>query len=815
MTKRFLSPIKLANIASDPTGATGALYYNSGSNVLKYYNGSAWVTLSASSNTALFWVYLATGGETTLSGLDTLSQTLVYTAGAEQVFLNGVLLVRGQDYTATNGTSIVLSIALNSGDYVEVVAMVAISLAAAGYAPIASPTFTGTITLPLVTAGYVTTTSGGVISSVATIPNSGLTNSSITINGTPVSLGGSITVSASGGGTTTNPLTIGTGLSGTSFNGSTAVTIANTGVLSINGNSGVITNIATAGANSNITSLTGLTTPLSTSQGGTGTSTSLNPAGIVFGDSSGNHISTSSGTAGQFLMSYGGIANGGPQFVSIAAQESVVVATTTSISGTYANNTPGTTPSTITFATGVLTIDGYATVLGDRVLIKDQSAASTPTYVANGIYVVTTEGAIGIAAVLTRDNDADTIAKISAMPVSVDKGSTNGGGVWFNSNKATDSIGTTPIYYYKNLDSSSTVVNGTTIPLSSNLVTSTDASLLIPTQTANSGKYLTTNGTSLSWGTVAGGGFTGGTLTSNLTLATGTSTLAPLTVPSGPILTTPSAGVFENDGVTHYFTPTVTSGRGIVPGILYGSNGIYNAPILSATTAQPLFGAQTSGTGTLGTPTGTGPWTVVITGMTATGGFIVGKTITATAGTGSFNTNTVTIVSVDSATQITVSATGGTIPTAGTVTAVKVGTTGALTLPASTVYSFEALLKWTITTTGGTVSFSLVGGGNATFQTTGVWFNSIASDATSPTTATTRGNYYTAATGGVVTNTLTGTNPIVLIKGTFATNASGTIIPTFTWAGTLPGISTLTAGSYIMITPIATVGTNIRSGSWA
>lgn len=56
----------------------------------------------------------------------------------------------------------------------------------------------------------------------ATIPNSGLTNSSISINGNSVSLGGSTTITAS----TTNALTISTGLSGTSFNGSTPVTIA-------------------------------------------------------------------------------------------------------------------------------------------------------------------------------------------------------------------------------------------------------------------------------------------------------------------------------------------------------------------------------------------------------------------------------------------------------------------------------------------------------------------------------------------------------------------------------------------------------------
>jgi hypothetical protein len=61
-----------------------------------------------------------------------------------------------------------------------------------------------------------------------TIPNSGLTNSSVTINGTAISLGGSGTVTA----TSTGALTLGTGLTGTSFNGSTAVTtnLANTAV---------------------------------------------------------------------------------------------------------------------------------------------------------------------------------------------------------------------------------------------------------------------------------------------------------------------------------------------------------------------------------------------------------------------------------------------------------------------------------------------------------------------------------------------------------------------------------------------------------
>jgi hypothetical protein len=83
------------------------------------------------------------------------------------------------------------------------------------------------------------------LNTLSNIPNAALSFSSVTINGTPVSLGGSITVTA----TASAALTIGTGLSGTSYNGSTAVTIANTGVLSWNGGTtGLTPATATTGA---------------------------------------------------------------------------------------------------------------------------------------------------------------------------------------------------------------------------------------------------------------------------------------------------------------------------------------------------------------------------------------------------------------------------------------------------------------------------------------------------------------------------------------------------------------------------------------
>ena len=59
-------------------------------------------------------------------------------------------------------------------------------------------------------------------------------------------------------------------------------------------------------------------------------------------------------------------------------------------------------------AVGVLTVDGVATVLNNRILVKDQVASAD-----NGIYKVTTEGTAGVAFVLTRATDADSNAEVT------------------------------------------------------------------------------------------------------------------------------------------------------------------------------------------------------------------------------------------------------------------------------------------------------------------------------------------------------------------------------------------------------------------
>jgi hypothetical protein len=64
--------------------------------------------------------FVAAGSETSVSGIDANGSVLAYVAGKEQVYINGVLMVRGQDYTATNGTSIASLTALAASDVVEV-----------------------------------------------------------------------------------------------------------------------------------------------------------------------------------------------------------------------------------------------------------------------------------------------------------------------------------------------------------------------------------------------------------------------------------------------------------------------------------------------------------------------------------------------------------------------------------------------------------------------------------------------------------------------------------------------------------------------
>ena len=96
----------------------------------RIWTGSEWVPFGPqTSYITSRWTYTATGGETTLSGNDDNSIPLDYDVNYEQVYLNGVLLVRDTDYTASTGTSITGLTALTSGDVVEIMTFRATTIA--------------------------------------------------------------------------------------------------------------------------------------------------------------------------------------------------------------------------------------------------------------------------------------------------------------------------------------------------------------------------------------------------------------------------------------------------------------------------------------------------------------------------------------------------------------------------------------------------------------------------------------------------------------------------------------------------------------
>ena len=96
---------------------------------VKRYDGTAWQTVAglgaqgpaATSSSIATWVRTIPASTSTVSGAgDSGYGTLSYTAGQELVYVNGALQDRNNDYTASNGTSIVFATALATSDVVTV-----------------------------------------------------------------------------------------------------------------------------------------------------------------------------------------------------------------------------------------------------------------------------------------------------------------------------------------------------------------------------------------------------------------------------------------------------------------------------------------------------------------------------------------------------------------------------------------------------------------------------------------------------------------------------------------------------------------------
>jgi len=127
---------------------TGALYYRTTTPVgMKVYDGAQWIEASAAQQSLLVtYEFVATSGQTTFSGTDANGATLSYVANSISVSLNGVTLRPGDDYTATNGTSVVLNVAAALNDDLMVIAFAVFNVANA--VAKTGDTMTGSLLLP-------------------------------------------------------------------------------------------------------------------------------------------------------------------------------------------------------------------------------------------------------------------------------------------------------------------------------------------------------------------------------------------------------------------------------------------------------------------------------------------------------------------------------------------------------------------------------------------------------------------------------------------------------------------------------------------
>jgi hypothetical protein len=251
----------------------------------------------------------------------------------------------------------------------------------------------------------------------------------------------------------------------------------------------------------------------------------------------------------------------------LRAKPAARAATTTNLAANYDNGTAG-VGATLTADTDRVftTLDGVTswsiTTPPMGVLVKNQT---NPAH--NGRYNLTSLGETGVSPwVLTRCGLCDEANEIPGSYTFVQFGTANGGTAWVQTvaDPDTFTVGTDAITMNQ-FSGAGTYTAGTGLTLTGTTFAMAEDQLL-PSQTGNNGKFLTTNGTAASWAamtapnngtltlTVAGTGLSGGT-----TFTADQASNATFTVTSNATSDNTVGAIVARDGSGNFSAGTITA----------------------------------------------------------------------------------------------------------------------------------------------------------------------------------------------------------------------------------------------------------------